>query len=191
LEKAEVAQLYDETRLLSRLVEDLRELALAEAGQLQLNLQPTDVADVVEATASTFSMAAEGKGVRLELQVDGALPLVVADSGRLAQVLRNLLSNALRHTPPKGQITVSASAADGFVEVYVADTGEGVSADDTAHVFDRFWRSDRSRARESGGSGLGLAIAKQLVQAQGGEIALRSEQGQGSCFRFTLPVPAD
>ncbi len=188
LEQAEIAALYDETRLLSRLVDDLRELAQAEAGQLRLNLQPTDAAKVIQATASTFALAAEAREISLVLQVADDLPPVLADPDRLAQVLRNLLSNALRHTPPGGQISISARAAEGTVEIAVADTGEGIRPEDLPHVFDRFWRADRSRARETGGSGLGLAIARHLVQAHGGEMGVESKVGQGSRFWFSLPV---
>jgi len=113
---------------------------------------------------------------------------VLADPDRLAQVLRNLLSNALRHTPPGGQISISARAADDAVEIAVADTGEGIQPEDLPHVFDRFWRADRSRTRETGGSGLGLAIARQLVEAQGGAIGVESEPGRGSRFWFMLPT---
>lgn len=208
LEKSEVAQLYEETRLLSRLVEDLRELALAEAGQLRLNLRPTDLAQVIEATVSTFALVAEEKGISLDMQVAEGLPMVQADSDRLAQVLRNLLGNALRHTPAGGHIRVSGSrfqvSRDGepetfnlepgtpgfgeWVIVAVEDSGEGIPPEDLPHIFDRFWRADRSRSRETGGSGLGLTIARQLVQAQGGRIGVQSELGHGSRFWFTLPV---
>jgi two-component system OmpR family sensor kinase/two-component system sensor histidine kinase BaeS len=186
LEKAEVAHLYDETRLLGRLVEDLRELALAEAGQLRLDLQPTDAVDVLRSTVSTFSPLAGEKHVTLSLDVDETLPMVVADTDRVVQVLVNLLGNGLRHTPAGGRIAVSARPQGDVVEISVTDTGEGLSPEDLPFVFDRFWRSDRSRARESGGSGLGLAIARQLVQAQGGSIGARSDVGNGSCFWFTL-----
>ncbi|MBC8448777.1 MAG: HAMP domain-containing protein [Chloroflexi bacterium] len=188
LDKAEVANLYDETRLLSRLVEDLRELALAEAGQLRLNLRPTDAAPVIEATASTFALVAEDKEISLDVQVADSLPAVQADPDRLAQVLRNLLGNALRHTPAGGQIAISAQSAAGSVHFAVADTGEGIPPDDLPHIFDRFWRAGRSRSRETGGSGLGLTIARQLVQAQGGRIGVESEPGRGSRFWFTLPL---
>jgi two-component system OmpR family sensor kinase/two-component system sensor histidine kinase BaeS len=195
LDKAEISRLYDETRLLSRLVDDLRELALADAGQLRLNLQPTDVAQVIRATAENLSLAVEAQGVTLAVELADGLPTVRADPDRLAQVLRNLLVNALRHTPPDGLVTVAALAASGAVEVSVADTGEGIAAKDLPYVFDRFWRADRVRARSGGrdgrwqgGLGLGLSVAQSLVEAQSGRIWAESEKGQGSTFRFTLPL---
>jgi two-component system OmpR family sensor kinase len=213
LEQAEIAALYDETRLLSRLVDDLHELAQAEAGQLHLDLRPTDVVEVVQTTLANLAVAAEAKGVRLATDLANGLPPVLADPDRLAQIMRNLLSNALRHTPEGGQITVSATTYneryelnEAAVRIVVADTGEGIPPDDLPHIFDRFWRADRSRTREtvgpsiprqardgtsSGrGSGLGLAIARHLVRAHGGQMGVESEVGQGSRFWFTLPVAA-
>ena len=207
LDKAEVARLYDETRLLSRLVDDLRELALADAGQLRLSLAPTDAARVVGDTVDSLGPVAEHQAVDLQVRLPGNLPPVQADSDRLAQVLRNLLVNALRHTPAGGQVAVSASTTDGRVEFAVSDTGEGIRPEDLPHVFDRFWRADPARTRRpgdddpdssghtlapdgrwSGGTGLGLSIAQSLVQAQGGEIWAESTPGQGSIFRFSLPL---
>jgi two-component system OmpR family sensor kinase/two-component system sensor histidine kinase BaeS len=188
LEMAEVARLYDETRLLNRLVDDLRELAQAEAGQLRLDLRPLNVSDVIGSTVDAFSAAAAEQQVELSGDAASDLPLVQADAERVAQVLRNLLSNALRHTPPGGLISVAASSQPGGVEVSVSDTGEGIAAEDLPHVFDRFWRSDKSRARETGGSGLGLAIARRLIEAQGGRIGVESKIGQGSRFWFRLPA---
>jgi two-component system OmpR family sensor kinase len=194
LEQAEIAALYDETRLLSRLVGDLHDLAQAEAGQLHLDLRPTDVAEVVRTMVANLAIAAEAKGVRLTTDLADGLPPVLADPDRLAQIMRNLLSNALRHTPEGGQITVSATyngrhEFDGpAVRIVVADTGEGIPTDELPRVFDRFWRAERSRSRERGGSGLGLAIARHLVQAHGGEMGVESEVGQGSRFWFTLPA---
>jgi two-component system OmpR family sensor kinase/two-component system sensor histidine kinase BaeS len=202
LEQAEIAALYDETRLLSRLVDDLHELAQAEAGQLHLELRPTDLAKVVRTMVANLGIAAEAKGIRLTTDLADGLPPVLADPDRLAQIMRNLLSNALRHTPEGGQITVSATynghrELNGpAVRITVADTGEGIPPGDLPHVFDRFWRAERSRSRERGGpstgsgrsSGLGLAIASHLVQAHGGEMGVESGVGQGSRFWFTLPV---
>ena len=211
LDKAEVARLYDETRLLSRLVDDLRELALADAGQLRLSLAPTDAARVMDVTVESLAPVAELQALDLQVQAPPDLPPVQADPDRLAQILRNLLINALRHTPSGGKVTVSAAAADGQVEFAVSDTGEGIAPEDLPHVFDRFWRADPARARRpegggplpadgapaapkavqdrwSGGTGLGLSIAQSLVEAQGGQIWAESTPCVGSTFRFQLPA---
>ena len=193
LEKQEIARLYDETRLLSRLVEDLRELALADAEQLNLNLCPTDVALIIHHTLENFGLAAEAQQVCLSAQLEDLAP-VRADADRVAQVLRNLLVNALRHTPSGGSVTVSARTAEEAVEIAVADTGVGIAAEDVSHVFERFWRADPARSRGSdderwaGGTGLGLAVAQSLVEAQGGRIWVESTLGKGAVFRFTLPL---
>jgi two-component system OmpR family sensor kinase/two-component system sensor histidine kinase BaeS len=200
LDKAEITRLYDETRLLSRLVDDLRELALADAGQLQLDLQPVDATAIIQTTVEGLAMAAEAQGVSLTAETGTEVPLVRADADRLAQVLRNLLVNGLRHTPAGGTVTVTAQASESALELAVADTGEGIAAEDLPHVFDRFWRADPARtrlarsrsadneARWYAGSGLGLSIAQSLVEAQGGRIWVESEPGQGSVFRFTVPL---
>lgn len=195
LERAEIASLYDETRILSRLVDDLHELALAEAGQLPLHMQPVDPAGIIQTSVANFAVAAEAGDVHLTADLPDDLSLVQADPDRLAQVLRNLLANALRHTPPDGQVTVGAampSDEPGFVQVIVTDTGEGIPPEDLPHVFDRFWRADRSRSRDQGGiragAGLGLTIARQLVEAQGGQITVESVIGEGTRFTFTLPA---
>jgi signal transduction histidine kinase len=188
LEKREVAHLYDETRLLSRLVEDLRELALAEAGELRLNMVSTDVEGEIRRSASAFALVAVEKGVDLRVAGAEGLPPVIVDPDRLTQVLSNLVGNALRHTPSGGSISVSARVVGDSVEIDITDTGEGLTEQELSHVFDRFWRADRSRARETGGSGLGLSITKQLVQAQGGTIGVESAPGRGSRFWFTLRI---
>ncbi len=188
LDMSEVAKLYDETRLLSRLVDDLRELTQAESGQLTLNLRPTDLSPLLQSTTETFYSAAHDKQVRLTLDLASGLPRVQADPERIAQVLRNLLGNALRHTPDGGAITVGASEVDSGVEVSVSDTGEGIAEAELPYVFDRFWRGDKSRARETGGSGLGLAIARRLIEAHGGQIGVESTAGAGSRFWFKLPA---
>lgn len=181
LEMREIATIYDETRLLSRLVADLRELALAESGQLPLNVRPVEVMPVLRGVVEQFSVAAEAQETAVELAAT-PLPTVHADPDRLAQVLHNLLANALRHTPG-GHIAVSGEQTGSHVKICVSDTGEGIPAADLSHVFDRFYRGDEAR---SGSSGLGLAIAKAWVEAMGGEIGADSSAGQGSRFWFTL-----
>lgn len=186
LDRSEIATLYDETRLLARLVDDLRELALADAGQLPLNLQTIDLSSVLQNAAANFSLAADAQNVHV--QVSNLPSLVVrADSDRVAQVLRNLLANALRHTPEGGTISIDAQPEEKFVRVTVHDTGEGIAPQDIPHVFERFYRADKSRTRATGGTGLGLAIAKAWIDAMGGKIGVESERGAGSVFWFTLP----
>ena len=186
LERAEIATIYDETRLLSRLVADLRELAQAEAGQLKLHLGPVDVAAVLAQTVDSFALLAQEQQVSLQLDTPSALPLAQADPDRLAQVLRNLLANALRHAGSGGHVQVAARPEAGRVRISVADDGPGIPAADLPHVFDRFWRGDPARSRDSGGSGLGLAITRRLVEAQGGVIGVESQNGRGTEFWFTL-----
>ncbi|MBI3731874.1 MAG: HAMP domain-containing histidine kinase [Chloroflexi bacterium] len=198
LERREIATLYDQTRLLSRLVDDLHQLALAESGQLPLNVQAIDLMGLLQATHSQFAAGAEAQGLSLTVgaglapALAPALPRARADADRLAQVLQNLISNAIRHTPTGGRITITAEplaiAAGEMVRVSVGDTGDGIAPEDLPHVFDRFYRADRSRSHRGGGAGLGLAIAKSLTEAMGGTIGVESARGQGSRFWFTLPV---
>jgi two-component system OmpR family sensor kinase/two-component system sensor histidine kinase BaeS len=180
----------DETRALARLVDDLRTLSLAEAGQLPLVWESVDVAELLADVSTSFSGQAEAAGIdlRVELEGDSSLPEISADAGRLDQVLSNLMGNALRHTPASGAITLRAEPSDGGVRIVVRDTGEGIPAEDLPYVFDRFWRGDRSRSHASGaGSGLGLAIARQLVQSHGGRISIASQVGEGTAFTIELP----
>ncbi len=187
LEMAQVAGLYDETRLLTRLVEDLHDLALADAGQLRLQREPVDLAAVARAAVAQFAPVAEAAGVQLTLEI-AATPTVTGDADRLAQVLRNLLSNALRHTPAGGAITVRVARTADRAQVAVADTGTGIAAEDLPHVFDRFYRGAGKDGRRGKGAGLGLAIAQKLVAAHGGEIAVASAAGHGATFTVTLPA---
>lgn len=191
LEKSEIASIYDETLVLSRLIADLRDLAQAEAGQLDLNLQPLDLASLVKTITDLFKEVAREKNVTLAVEITEQLPPVSADPDRVRQILHNLLANALRYTPEAGQVEVVAAVVtkpDRMVKISVADTGLGIAPRDLPHVFDRFWRADKSRSRREGGSGLGLAIARQLVEAQSGKIGVESELGRGSCFWFELPA---
>jgi signal transduction histidine kinase len=183
-----IDSLHEEAIHLNRLVDDLQELSLAEAGQLRLQRQPVALADVVDQAIGTFGSRAEARGVALHVDLPEDLPLVEVDPQRVGQVLRNLLDNALTHTPPGGEIHVVASASDEWIEVSVRDTGSGIAAKDLPHVFERFYRADKSRSRATGGAGLGLAIARQLVEAHGGRIEVESKVGHGTQFTFTLPV---
>lgn len=183
-----VDNLYEETMLLNRLVADLQELAQAEAGQLTLMRLPAPLAGIVEQAVAISRPQAAAKGLALGIDLPADLPLVDVDPERVGQVLRNLINNAVAYTPPGGRIDVSARPVAGAVAVSVADTGTGIGPEDLAHVFDRFYRADRSRARETGGAGLGLAIARQIVAAHGGAITVESAPGRGSTFTFTLPL---
>ena len=186
-----VDNLYEETMLLSRLVADLQELAQAEAGQLTLLRQSAPLAGIVEQAVTILRPQATAKGLALTVDLPPDLPPVDVDPERVGQVLRNLLNNAVAHTPQGGEITVAAQAHSGEVAISVHDTGMGIAPEHLPYVFDRFYRADKSRARQTGGAGLGLAIAKQLVIAHGGTITATSAPGQGSTFTFTLPIAQD
>ena len=186
LDEAEIANLYGQTRHLIRIVNDLRELSLAENHQLRLEKQPTDVNALIAETVQAIEPLAADQGVQL---IDRAveLPEITIDPVRIRQVLFNLLSNSLRHTPAGGSITVSGTVGDKEVCLAVQDTGEGLTAEQQASVFDRFYRGDKSRSRETGGTGLGLAIVKAIVEAHGGRAEVSSAgNGKGSQFRIIL-----
>jgi signal transduction histidine kinase len=183
-----IESLHEEAMLLNRLVDDLQELSLAEAGQLRLVRQPVAPADVVHRATEAAGAQAAAKGVTLQTDLPQDLPLVNIDPQRIGQVLGNLLSNALTHTPPGGEIVVVARPGESEVEISVSDTGEGIPPERLPYIFERFYRADKSRSRATGGTGLGLSIAKQLVEAHGGRISVASQVGQGTTFTFTLPV---
>ncbi len=183
-----IRSLHEEVTLLSRLVDDLQELALAEAGEMKLLIQPEDISGLINRVVAPVRLQVEKRGISVSVDLPDWLPPVSIDAHRTAQVLRNLLENAVAHTGSGDNITVTAREQDNRVRVSVADTGEGIPAEELPNVFERFYRVDKSRARATGGVGLGLTITKRLVEAQGGVIEVRSEPGQGSCFSFTVLV---
>jgi signal transduction histidine kinase len=183
-----IRSLDEEATLLSRLVNDLQELSLAEAGQLKLVRAGEDIGQLIKQTVAVIRPQAMAKGVSVSVDLPDGLPAVDIDWQRIGQVLRNLLENAVAHTSGGGSVSVTAAREGSWVSVSVTDTGEGIPAEDLANIFERFYRVDQSRTRATGGSGLGLTIARRLVEAHGGEINARSEPGKGSCFSFTLPV---
>jgi len=185
---ATIRSLNEETALLSRLVDELQELSLAEAGELKLVYHAQDVAKLVKQAVISWHPQVTAKEISLSLDLPDNLPLVNIDRQRVNQVLYNLLENAVAHTHKGGTINVAAMTQGDWVEVCVSDTGEGIPAEDLPNIFERFYRVDRSRARATGGSGLGLTIAKRLVEAHGGKITVQSELGKGSRFSFTLPI---
>jgi signal transduction histidine kinase len=187
-DKATISSLSEEVDLLSRLVDDLQELALADAGELKLICQPEDLAQLTEQAVKAIQVKAAGKGLEITTDIPEGLPPVNIDYHRISQVLRNLLANAITHTANGGKISVSIQNLDKMLRVSVTDTGEGIPAEDLPNMFERFYRVDKSRTRPGGGSGLGLTIAKRLIEAHGGTIGVNSEFGKGSCFFFTLPV---
>jgi signal transduction histidine kinase len=190
LEKGEVARLYDQTRLLNRLVNDLHELAQAEAHQLPLNLQPTDLTQLTAEIAETFAPLAEIEGVTLQADLPSTEVMINGDGVRLRQVLHNLLTNALRHTIAAQAVTISLKSNGQTAMLTIADTGEGIPPEHLPYIFDRFYRADPARSRDRGGTGLGLAIARAIVEAHNGQITVTSEgiAGQGSTFTLIFPL---
>jgi len=188
---ANIAALHDKILLTTRLVGDLQQLALADAGQLSINRGVCDLATLIEQIRATIGVELEDMGIEFTLDLPADLPAAAADSQRVEQVLLNLLSNAEQYTPEGGSIRISALAlAGGKVQVSICDSGPGLSKGDLEHVFDRFYRADEARARESdasSGAGLGLAIAKALVEAHDGRIWAQNAPTGGACFHFTLP----
>lgn len=179
--------IFSEVQHLLHLVEDLRTLSLADAGELKLNRQPTIPRVLLERMTAAYAQRAEQHQVRLIVDADDQLPMIQMDVERMAQVLGNLISNALRYTPPGGQICMAADRVASGLRLRVQDTGEGISSESLPYIFDRFYRADASRQREESESGLGLAIARSLVEAHGGTISVQSILGQGTTFSILLP----
>ena len=182
-----VSSLLEEAVLLQYLVDDLQDLAQADAGTLALHPEPVDARDLVDQATAAHQGRADEKNVTLRAATRGRLEMT-ADPTRLRQALGNLIANAVRYTPPGGEVTVVGRQVAGNVVLEVIDTGVGISANDLPYVFDRFWRADKSRSRDTGGSGLGLAITRHLVEAHGGSVAAESVPGTGSTFRLVLPA---
>ncbi len=188
-EPATFLSLEREVSRMQRLVYDLEELSRAEAGQLRLELRSSSLDELIGTVTERLRPQFEDKGVTLSLQLPPALPRVYADANRSIQVLLNLLGNALQYTPPGGQVALRAWCERGAALISIHDTGIGIGGEQLPHLFERFYRVDKSRARAGGGSGIGLTIAKHLVEAQGGRIWASSPGlGQGSTFTFTLPL---
>jgi len=194
---ARLTSLKEEAAVLTRLVNDLRDLTLAEAGQLRLQVEPTDLAELLQRRVSKAEVIARDKNIDLKTDIAAGLPRVDIDARRIDQVVANLLDNALNNTPQGGSVLVTVAAVDyakagtegrNEIVVSVSDTGGGIPAEHLPHIFERLYRVDHARSREKGGAGLGLAIAKQMVELHGGEIRVESEMGRGSTFLFTLPV---
>lgn len=177
-----------EVTRLQRLVHDLEELSRAEAGQIPLNRQPAAPNELIQAAVERLRPQFEDKDVGLEVAASADLPALLVDSGRIMQVLLNLLGNALQYTSPGGRVTVQAATQRHQLLITIKDTGIGISDAELPHIFERFYRVDKSRSRAGGGSGIGLTISKHLIEAHGGEIWADSPgPGQGSSFYFTLP----
>ena len=186
VDRALVHSLLEEASALSRLVNDLQDMALADSGRLHLHPELVDASNIARATATAHQPAAASAEIALAVEADGVVPFF-ADAGRMRQALGNLVGNALRYTPAGGQVVVSVAEVDDHVEFSVEDTGAGIAPEHLPHVFDRFYRADSSRSRQTGGSGLGLAITKYLVEAHGGTISVASQPGRGSTFRMRMP----
>jgi len=175
---------------LQHLIDDLQDLALADAGRLLMHQETCDVVALVAGVVSAHRATAENAGIAITFTGCDPTPLWI-DQVRIKQAVGNLVSNAIRYTPRGGSIDVGVRSDAGTVTISVDDTGRGISRDDLPHLFDRFFRADSSRSRSTGGSGLGLAITRHLVEAHGGVIDVRSALGRGTKFSIRLPVQTD
>ncbi|MEU2775880.1 HAMP domain-containing sensor histidine kinase [Streptomyces sp. NPDC007162] len=188
-----LGSLHEEALVLQRIIDDLQDLAAADAGTLRVHREPVRAADLVDQVAAAHRVAADAAGVILLTDSDGTAWLD-ADPVRMRQALGNLVSNAIRHTPAEGSVTLTARHDGDGIVLTVTDTGPGIAAEDLPHVFERFWRAEKSRSRRTGGSGLGLPIVRHLVAAHDGTAEAQSEPGKGARFTLRLPgaaAPAD
>lgn len=181
----------EEAARLEHLVNDLRILSLADAGELTISLQTVEPERLLREVASLYQYQTQRKNITLDLEINSPLSTIEVDPGRMTQVLTNILDNALRHTAEGGRIIIAAKQAQDQIEISIHDSGPGITAEDINRIFERFYRTDSSRQREGGGSGLGLAIARSIVQAHGGRIKAENEAGQGLKIVITLPKKAN
>lgn len=181
--------IHDEASRLHRLVEDLRTLSQAEAGELTLVQRLVSPEQLLQQIAAARQPQAAAKEIGLSLDIAPHLPELLVDPDRMAQVLNNLVDNALRHTPAGGQVHLAAARQGQTVTIRIQDSGPGIAPEDLPHIFERFYRGDKSRRRHNGGSGLGLAIARSIIRRHGGEIEAESRPGEGATFIVSLPVP--
>jgi len=185
----QIRLLLEETKILSRLVDDLQTLTLAENKQLPLNCEEINIGDLLSEVAAGFTNQVESLGLELCVLSPPDQVIIHGDRERLGQVLRNLVANGMRFTPPGGRIMISSTEEEGRILIQISDTGAGIPEEDLPHVFDRFWKGDQSRARQEGiGSGLGLSIAKGIVEMHQGEISVDSQLDQGTTFSIRLPM---
>jgi signal transduction histidine kinase len=183
-----IESLTEEAATLSRLIDELQELSLADAGELKIEAGPEDISNLIRQAVTAVLPKANAKGLTVETDLPAEIPPVNIDPHRIKQVLQNLLENAVTHTGQGGKISVIAGQRGNQVSISVADNGEGIPLEDLPMIFERFYRVDKSRSRATGGSGLGLTIAKRIVEAHGGTIEVTSQPGKGSTFTFYLPI---
>ena len=186
LDKPQIATLYDQTRQLNHLIKDLHDLAQAEANRLQLDLSTLDMGELIGQAGELFSPLAATNNIVIEVDKPAQLPSIQGDRTRMMQVLHNLISNAMRYA--KSEIRLSLSVSAESISLTVADDGIGMEPEHVAHIFDRFYRADSSRTRQTGGTGLGLAIVRSIVNGHGGSIVAESEPNAGTTFTILLPT---
>jgi signal transduction histidine kinase len=180
--------ILEQNQQLTRLVDDLRTLASADSGRLELEKVKTDLTQLLPRLVDRFTPQADNVGIRLSLSIPPDCPQVTLDPGRVEQILTNLISNCLRHTPRDGEINIATTGNRDRIEIRVQDSGPGIPQEALPHVFERFYRADKSRSRVEGGTGLGLTIARQLAQAHGGELSASNHPEGGAVFILSLPI---
>jgi two-component system phosphate regulon sensor histidine kinase PhoR len=180
--------IYRESERLSKIIDDLLDISRMESGKVKMVFLPVEAGPAIKKAMDVLKNSAAGKSINIELSIPVNLPRMLADEGRFTQVLLNLLDNAIKYTPERGNISIVASKKDNFLQIEVADTGAGIPEKDIPRIFERFYRVDKARSRELGGTGLGLSIVKHIVQSHGGEVWVKSVLGKGSTFSFTVPI---